>query len=147
MKKFTKILFLIILLFCSFYYFITHDRNYNWSKEFEEEVYKSTINCNLKLLDKKECEAQTIKLPIKREVQIFLQKALNSIGLMNYNNEFGTQMNFEDSLKNENVLILGYCSGDHLLGIEIKCSNDSKQCLKDNFEKQFNNYKIIWTEK
>ena len=66
---------------------------------------------------------------------------------MNYGEEFGTQMNFADSLQNENVSILGFCSGDHLLGIEIRCSKSSRQCLKENFDKQFNNYKIIWTIK
>lgn len=145
MKKTTKLFFLTIVLLGSFYYFVAYNRKYNWSKEFEEEVYKATMNCSLKFLNIQECDAHNINLPAMRTIQINCQKALSSVGLMHYSKEFGTQINFLDTLQENNVSIFGFCSGDHLLGIEIKCSEKSKQLNKNNIEKQFDNYEIIWT--
>ena len=53
-------------------------------------------------------------------------------------------------LANTNAILncKGWCSGDYLIGLEISYNNINENLfmrLKSDFEKQFDNYEIIWT--
>ena len=140
---------LFILGFFLFYKFMTYDRNYTWSKEYSFEVEKALENLDFEFQKSEKINNENIKLPNEKWIKLKIQKLLNKVDLMNYGTEFGEKITL-NSTKSEQLLICkGWCLSDHLIGIEIEHKNiDSKtlEKIKQRFESQFPNYKLIWTE-
>lgn len=143
----TSFLVLIVCL-CGFYKFMTYDRNYTWTKEFDDEIKSVAKSFGFYVIKTDRISVVNIKLPTERAIKIRIQKFLSQINLMNYDQEFGQNSLLITDNTNELLNCKGWCLGDHLIGIEIEYKNihkDTLKNLKDSFEKQFDNYKIIWT--
>lgn len=140
---------LLILGFFLFYKFMTYDRNYTWSKEYSFEVENALENLDFEFQKSENINTENIKLPNEKWIKLKIQKLLNKVDLMNYGTEFGEKITL-NSTKSEQLLICkGWCLSDHLIGIEIEYKNiDAKtfEKIKQQFESQFPNYKLIWTE-
>jgi len=127
---------------------MTYDRNYNWAKEYKDEIIRVAEKGRFKVSQTEEINAGEIKRSTEKIVKIRIQKILSKVSLMNYGNEFGesTKLTSDNSIGFINCK--GWCLDDHLIGLEIEyCNIDEATLLslKDNLEKQFDNYKIIWT--
>lgn len=128
---------------------MTYDRNYTWAKEFNEEVKIATSDNYFRYKKEDRIDVRSIKLPSEKIVKINLQKWLNKIGLMNYGEENGILITFTTDNPNEILKYKGWCLSDHLIGLEVEYKNINERTLdelKSRTEKQFDNYKIIWTE-
>jgi hypothetical protein len=128
---------------------MTYDRNYTWSKEYTLEAVKVAENLNFEFQKKEKISIENIKLPNEKWIKLKIQKLLNKVDLMNYGTEFGEKITL-NATKSEQLLICkGWCLSDHLIGIEIEHKNIDVKTLekiKQRFESQFPNYKLIWTE-
>jgi len=134
-------------LFC-FYKFMTYDRNYTWAKEYKNEIIMVAEKSGFKISQTYEIEVAEIKRSAEKTIKIRIQKFLSKVNLMNYGREFGESTTLTLDSTTGFLNCKGWCLGDHLIGLEIVYSKIDKPTLirlKDNFEKQFNNYKIIWT--
>ena len=89
MKKILIIITVILISLFGFYKFMTYDRNYTWTKEFEESVKNTTKNTKFKIQKIEKTKVENVKLPFERNLKIKIQKALSEVGLMNYGTEFG----------------------------------------------------------
>lgn len=143
--------FILILIAGSigFYKFMTYDRKYIWSKEFETEIKMVASDLEYNVVEVKEIKVENIKLPKERALKLHIQKTLSKIKITNYSKEFGQSivLNSEDLIKLVNCK--GWCLGDHLIGIEIEYENIDENTLnklKNSFKKQFVDYEIIWTQ-
>jgi hypothetical protein len=150
-KRLLKILtiFLVFIagLFC-FYKFMTYDRNYTWAKEYKYEIITVTEKSGFKVSQTDEIEVAEIKRSTEKTIKIRIQKILSNLNLMNYGHEFGESTTLTSDSTTGFLNCKGWCLDDYLIGLEIEYSNIDEPTLislKDNFEKQFNNYKIIWT--
>ena len=128
---------------------MTYDRNYSWTKEFNEYVIHATVNSKFQVDKEEKIDIQDIKLPFERSVKIRLQKLLNKIGFMNYGQAFGSSITCVSDNPNEVLKFKGWCLSDHVIGLEIEyknIDNPTLNSLKLEINKQFNNYEVIWTE-
>ena len=147
-----KIVFYILLSLIGlfgFYKFMTYDRNYTWTKELEEEVKITSKIYGFNIVKTNRIEIDDIKLPTERAIKIRIQKALNNLGLMNYGQEFGQTFLLNSVNTKQLINCKAWCLSDHVIGLEIEYKNIEKDCLnniKQEFKKQFDNYKIVWTE-
>jgi len=147
-KILTSVLVLIVG-FWGFYKFMTYDRKYTWSKEFEEEVRTVAKNNGLNIVKTDRINVDDIKLPTERATKICIQKLLSKVNVMTYADEFGQSILLTTDDTTELLICKGWCLGDHLIGLEIEHKNIDKSTftnLKDSFQNQFDNYKIIWTQ-
>ena len=141
-------LVLVVGLFC-FYKFMTYDRNYSWAKEYKDEIIMVAEISGFKVSQTDEIDVEKIKRSTEKTMKIKIQKILSKVDLMNYGHEFGESTTFTSGNTNGFLNCKGWCLDDHLIGLEIEYKNISATefiGLKDNFEKHFDNYKIIWTQ-
>ena len=149
MKKTFLFILLTGIIFIAFYFFMTYDRNYTWSKEFQQEVILATTKSNFKIQRMKQIEADNIKLPLEKSLKLKIQKKLNSIGLMNDGTEYGEIIYLVSENPQEILHFKNYCLGDHIIGLEVEYKNipnDRLKIIQNETERQFGNYKIIWTK-
>jgi hypothetical protein len=128
---------------------MTYDRKYTWSKEFEYEVNEVAENYDFNIIKSEKINVVVIKLPIERAIKISIQKLLSKVNLMPYSHEFGQNISLSTDNTKELLNCKGWCLGDHLIGLEIEYKNIDESTLanlKDSFENQFSDYKIIWTQ-
>ena len=128
---------------------MTYDRSYTWAKEYKDEIITVAEKSGFKVSQTNEIYVGDIKRPTEKTIKIRIQKVLSKVNLMNYGHEFGEKTTL--LLENTNGFLncKGWCLDDHLLGLEIEYYNIDETTfisLKGNFEKHFNNYKIIWTK-
>lgn len=128
---------------------MTYDRSYTWSKEYKYDILAVAEKSGFKEIQTNNIDVEEIKRPTEKAIKIKIQKVLSKVNLMNYGHEFGEST----SLKSDNSTGLlnckGWCLDDYLIGIEIEYSNiddANLKKLKDDFEKKFDNYQIIWTQ-
>lgn len=143
--------FILILIVgtIGFYKFMTYDRKYNWSKEFETEIKNVASDLEYNIVEVKEIKVDDITLPKERALKVHIQKTLSKIKITNYAEEFGQYIVLKSEDSTELVNCKGWCLGDHLIGIEIEYKNINENTLnklKNSFKKQFINYGIIWTK-
>lgn len=146
-NKLKLIPFIIIGIFL-FYQFMTYDRNYNLSKEFEYDIQEIAFNSGFIINQVNRGNVNNIKLPTERVIKIRIQKILNQMGLSSYGHQYGITINLISKKSQANLTCKGWCLDDHLIGIEIEyknIDNNSLNTLKNHFEKQFSKYQIIWT--
>ena len=149
MKKVLIIIFAILISLFGFYKFMTYDRNYTWTKEFEESVKKTTKKTKYTILKIEKTEVKNVKLPFERNLKIKIQKALSKVGLMNYGTEFGEIIYLVSDKPNEILKVKSWCLSDHIIGIEITEQNidiENLNMIRKNIETEFDNYKIVWTK-
>ena len=128
---------------------MTYDRNYTWSKEFEESVKHATKNTNFTIQKIKKTEVENVKLPFEKNLKIKIQKLLNKVGLMNYGTEFGEIIYIVSNKPNEILKVKSWCLSDHIIGIEITDRNvetENMKTIRKSLETEFNNYEIVWTK-
>ena len=128
---------------------MTYDRNYTWSKEFENEVKMVAKIYDLDIIKISEISVDSIHLPAERRIKIGIQKALSKINLMNYGQEFGKSILLTSSKSSAYVDCKGWCLSDHVIGLEIEFCNIDQHTLvnlKQSFDRHFYNYKIVWTQ-
>ncbi|MFD0990997.1 hypothetical protein ACFQ1R_12890 [Mariniflexile jejuense] len=128
---------------------MTYDRNYTWSKEYPTEVISAVKNSDFKFLKTEEINPENIDLPNEKWIKLKIQKILSKVNLMSYGTEHGQQITLNSAKSEQKLICKGWCLSDHLIGIEIEHQNlDSEELaeLKQRFESQFPNYKIIWKE-
>jgi hypothetical protein len=128
---------------------MTYDRNYTWTKEFEESVKNATINTKFIFQKVERIEVEKVKLPFERNLKIKIQKALSKVKLMNYGTEFGEVIYLVTDKPNEKLKVKSWCLGDHIIGIEISEQNieiENLKMIRKNIEKEFYNYRIVWTK-
>ncbi len=139
---------MLVGFFC-FYKFMTYDRNYTWAKEYKEELKSIAEKSGFKFQQTYKLDVLEIKISTEKAVKIKIQKFLSKINLMTYGHEFGEMTKFTEYNKLGILNCKGYCLGDHLIGLEIEYSNIKDTILddfKDKLEKQFDSYKIRWTQ-
>lgn len=127
---------------------MTYDRNYTWVKDYKDEIITVAEKSGFKLIKTDEIEIGAIKRSTEKTIKIKIQNILSNVNLMNYGHEFGESITLTSTDANGFLHCKGWCLDDHLLGLEIEYNNIDNTTfinLKDDFEKQFNNYKIIWT--
>ena len=128
---------------------MTYDRNYTWSKNYSYEVENAVGNLNFEFQNSEKINPENIKLPNEKWVKLKIQKLLSKVDLMNYGTEFGEKITLSSTKSEQKLICKGWCLSDHLIGIEIEYGKfDLKSIneIKQRFEKQFPNYKIIWTK-
>ncbi len=128
---------------------MTYDRKYNWTKGFEEEISNVSKKFGFLILKSDIVNVDNIKLSKERTIKINIQKALSRIGLMNYGEEFGQTIILKSENTDQILKCKAWCLGDHIMGIEIeygKFGSYPLNNIKQEFQKKFVNYKIIWTE-
>ena len=128
---------------------MTYDRNFTWSKLYLEDIKTVAEKNGFKLQQTDKIDITEIKRTSEKILKINIQKVLSKLNLMNYGHEFGEKTKFTK----ENIEIFlnckAWCLDDHLIGLEIEYMNVDEITLnnfKESLEKQFNNYKIIWTQ-
>lgn len=132
-----------------FYYYATHDGNYEWSKEFNEDVRDITEKHNFKIATVEEINPNRIKLPIKRSIQLKLQKLGSKIGLTIYGHEFGQSISVRSNDKGKLITFKAWCLSDHIKGLEIEYMNLDNvilDSLRNDARRHFDNYDIVWTK-
>ncbi|WP_179006550.1 hypothetical protein [Winogradskyella forsetii] len=128
---------------------MTYDRNYTWSKEYPTEVINAVKSSDFKFLKTEEINPENINLPNEKWIKLKIQKILSKVNLMSYGTEHGQEITLNSAKSEQKLICKGWCLSDHLIGIEIEHQNlDSEELaeLKQRFESQFPNYKIIWKE-
>jgi len=128
---------------------MTYDRNYTWSKEYPTEVISAVKNSNFRFLKTEEINPENIDLPNEKWIKLKIQKILSKVNLMSYGTEHGQEITLNSTKSGQKIICKGWCLSDHLIGIEIEHQNlDTNELaeLKQQFDNQFPNYKIIWTE-
>lgn len=128
---------------------MTYDRNYTWAKEYPTEVISAIKDSDFKFLKSEEINPENIDLPNEKWIKLKIQNILSKVNLMSYGTEHGQEITLNSTKSEQKLICKGWCLSDHLIGIEIAYQNlDSKELteLKQRFENQFPNYKIIWTE-
>ena len=146
MKKILIIIFTILISLFRFYKFMTNDRNYTWTKEFEESVKNATKNTKFTIQKIEKTEVENVKLPFERNLKIKIQKALSKVGLMNYGTEFSETIYLVSDNPREILQVKSWCLSDHIIGIEIIEKNikeENLNVIRKNIEVEFNNYKIV----
>jgi hypothetical protein len=129
---------------------MTYDRNYTWSIELEDQIKVVSKVYGFSVVKTDKISIDSINLPTERTIKINIQKALNKINLMNYGQEFGEKILLKSNNSKSVLNCKAWCLSDHVIGLEIEYNNIEKDTftkLKQGFEKQFDNYKILWTEK
>lgn len=147
--KVMTIFFTLGLLLFVFYKFMTYERNYIWAKEYKEELKTIVRKSGFRIGKTDEIDVAEIKRSNKKILKIKIQKVLGTFKLMNYGHEFGESTKFTLEKKDGFLNCKGWCLDDHLIGLEIEYSNVdyvTLETFKSNIEKQFYNYKIIWTQ-
>lgn len=127
---------------------MTYDRSYTWAKEYKFEIISLAENSGFKICQIDEINVEEIKRPIEKTIKIKIQKIISKINLMRYGNEFGESITLTSNITNGFLNCKGWFLDDHLIGLEIEYNNiedNTFKSLKNNFEKKFNNYEIIWT--
>ena len=125
---------------------MTYDRNYTWTKEFEESVKNATKNTKFTIQKIEKTEVENVKLPFERNLKIKIQKVLSEVGLMNYGTEFGEIIYLVSDNPREILQVKSWCLSDHIIGIEIIEKNikeENLNVIRKNIEVEFNNYKIV----
>ena len=128
---------------------MTYDRNYTWAKEYKEELKTVIEKSGLKLGQTYEIEIAEIKRSSEKTIKIKIQKVLSNFNLMTYGHEFGERTKLTVENKKGFLNCKGWCLDDHLIGLEFEYSNIDERTLtsfKNKIEKEFYNYKIIWTQ-
>ena len=128
---------------------MTYDRNYTWAKEYKDEIISGAEKSEFKVSHTDEIDIAGIKRSTEKTIKIRIQRILSKVNLMNYGHEFGESTTLISDNSTGILNCKGWCLDDHLIGLEIEYSNIDEttlNSLKDNFEKQFDNYKIIWTQ-
>ncbi len=128
---------------------MTYDRNYTWSKEYYFEVQNAIVDLDFEVQKPIKINPKNVQLSKEKSVKLKIQKTLNKLDLMNYGYEYGEKIILNSTNSNQNIICKGWCLSDHLIGIEIEYKNldySSLKNIKDRFETQFSNYKIIWNE-
>jgi hypothetical protein len=149
MKKIIIIVFIILISIIGFYKFMTYDRNYSWTKEFEEKIENATKNTNFRIQKTEKNVVKNVKLSFEKNLKIKIQKSLNKVGLMNYGTEFGEIIYLVSDNPNEILKVKSWCLSDHIIGIEIieqDIEKENLNVIRKNIETEFNNYEIIWTK-
>lgn len=144
----TFIIVLIVGLW-GFYKFMTYDRNYTWAKEYKDELTTVTEKKGFKVTETDGISVSEIKRSTEKIIKIKIQKALSSINLMDYGLEFGEIITLTSNNSTGIINCKGWCLDDHLIGLEVEYRNVDDATLKNlkrDFEQQFDNYKIIWTQ-
>lgn len=150
-KPLLKILIIFIVLITGFFYFykfMTYDRNYTWVKEYREEIMTIAKSTDFKVKQTEIIDIANIKRSTEKTIKIEIQKVLGNVNLMTFGRELGESTKL--TLENTNGFFncKAWCLDDHLIGLEIeyKDIDDSTfASFKKTFEKQFDNYQIIWT--
>jgi hypothetical protein len=151
-KRLLKILTIIIVLVVGLfgcYKFMTYDINYTWAKEYKDALTTVAEKRGFKVTQIDEIGVSEIKRSTEKIIKIRFQKVLSSINLMNYGHEFGESITLTSDNSTRLLNCKGWCLDDHLIGLEIEYSyidDVTLKNLKDDFEHQFDNYKIIWTQ-
>jgi len=151
-KRLIKILTFILVLLLGlfgFYKFMTYDRNYTLTKEYKEELKTVAEEFGFKIEKTDEIDVVQINRPTDKTVKIKIQKVLSKVNLMTYGHEFGEISKLTSDNKEGFFNYKGWCLSDHLIGLEIEYGNIDDTTLnsfKDKLEKQFDNYKIKWTQ-
>lgn len=146
-KLFIFLVVLFVGLFC-FYEFMTYDRNYTWSKEFEDEVKAVATVHALHVAKSVEINVDSVKLPTERAVKIAIQRTLSNIHLMNYGRAYGKAIVLIPDSSNALLICKAWCLSDHIMGLEFEYENMDETALtslKNDFNRHFSNYKIVWT--
>jgi hypothetical protein len=128
---------------------MTYDRNYTWAKEYKEELKTVAEKSGLLTEQTDEIDASEIKLSTEKTVKIKIQKLLSKVNLMTYGHEFGERIKLTEENSEGFIICKGWCLDDHLIGLDIeysKIDNSTLSSFKKNLEKQFDNYKIKWTQ-
>ena len=128
---------------------MTYDRNYTWSKDYSYEIENTVDNLNFEFQKSEKINPENIKLPNEKWIKLKIQKLLSKVNLMSYGTEFGEKITLNSTESEQKLICKGWCLSDHLIGIEIEHKNldsNALKRLKQRFENQFPNYKIIWTE-
>lgn len=151
-KRLLKILVFIIVIFIGllgFYKFMTYDRNYTWAKEYKKELQIVAEKSGLKVQQTGEIDVTEIKRSTEKTVKIKIQKFFDKVNIMTYGHEYGEITKLTADNKEGFVNCKGWCLDDHLIGLEIEYSDIDDSIMnnfKYNLEKQFDNYKIKWTQ-
>ena len=99
----------------------------------------------------KSIASDEVKLRFLPAVRVTYRKALSKIGLGQYGSENGISLKLTSKNVQEYIVIKGFYTGDHVIGIEIDYKNISSQRLGDmkkKIDKVFYSYgyDVIWTE-
>ncbi len=142
------VLLIVIPTFAAlFYWFITADRPYSCTKEFEGNLTTILSDSDYRIIDNTSVPAEEIKLPFFKSIRVFLQRNLNKINLGAFGKEFGIKYKIESVKSNEVLYCNGRFAGEHLMGIVVEYKNISTEelnILKNKFSKQFPNNKVLW---
>jgi len=128
---------------------MTYDRSYNWSKEYTTDVINAIENTDFKFQKTEVINPENIALPNEKWIKLKIQKVLSMVDLMSYGTEHGQEIILNSTKSEQKLICKGWCLSDHLIGIQIEYMNLNSKTLtelKERFENQFANYKIIWTE-
>jgi hypothetical protein len=128
---------------------MTYDRNYTWVKEYKDKIITGAEKSGFKVSHTDEIDIAGIKRSTEKTIKIRIQRILSKVNLMRYEHEFGENTTLISDNSTGILNCKGWCLDDYLIGLEIEYSNIDEttlNSLKDNFEKQFDNYKIIWTQ-
>lgn len=127
---------------------MTFDRSYTLSKEFEYNLIEVISKYNLKILHIKNISVDEVSLGAVKSIQLFSQKNLSKLGIMNYNktSALGYSIGNQYTKQVYNCKVL--FSGDHVIGIYILCDLEiglnSINKFKSEMNYKFSNYKINW---
>lgn len=150
-KKQLIIIYLLVFiagLFC-FYQFMTYDRNYTWAKEYKEVVFMIARKDGFMIGQTSPIEVDGIKRSSEKKIKIKIQKILSKVHLMYYGHEFGESTELRPEKNSGFLNCKGWFLDDYLIGLEIEYRNidvETLKKIKNDFEIQFDNYKIIWTQ-
>lgn len=70
LRKFLLVVLFLLLGAALFYKFMTYDRNYNWSKEYEYEIMDAISGTKFKINEVQVIDVDGIKLPFARRLKI-----------------------------------------------------------------------------
>lgn len=128
---------------------MTYDRNYSWAKDYKERLIVIAHDNNFTISREETINVGDIKRSTEKRLQIRLQKALTVIELEKHHHEYGEKTTLTSNNSNAYLNFKAWCLDDYLIGIEIEYRNldsTSINTLKQQCNKEFRNYKIVWTE-
>jgi hypothetical protein len=131
-----------------FFQFMTHGRDYLWSKEYKELLQEIISRVGMEPTQTTRIEVRTIQRSTRKKIQIVIQSLLSKVDLMPYASEYGESTLFKSQDSEGYLNCKGWCSGDYLIGMEIeyyKIEAPTLQELKAALDKPFYNYRIVWT--
>ena len=139
-----------LLVFGLLFRFATSGRNYNWAKEFNEEVNVAIKETDFKVVNIETINPDEVKLPTLIAIKLFVQQGFGFIRLLNLGGEYAEKYVLNSAVPSQEIRCKGRFAGDYLIGIEIDYVNVEREQLnnlKNKFQSEFPNYELIFTEK